>query len=207
MSLDFSVCPGVLIPRPDTEALVCHVIDEFKSKKVSILDLCTGSGAIAISCAKYIPWACVTAVDVSPICIETTKKNAAKNGVADRVNTIMADVFTSFDDLKSESKFDCIVSNPPYIKTEVLTSLMKDVKDFEPHLALDGGEDGLVFYRKISALSAELLKKGGMLAFEVGHDQADDVKNIMHKTGFGNIRFIKDLAGINRVVSGHWQNS
>lgn len=199
MSLDFTVRSGVLIPRPDTEALVCHVIDNFRDKNPLILDLCTGSGAIAVSCAKYIEGAFVTAVDISDVCIKTAKENAEKHGVANKVTVICADVLTDFETSK---KFDCIVSNPPYIKTDVLPTLMKDVRDFEPSLALDGGDDGLIFYRKISALAPLFLNENGILAFEVGHDQAEDVKKIMHSEGFNDIEFIKDLAGINRVVSG-----
>lgn len=198
MSLEFSVCPGVLIPRPDTETLVNHVIcSQGANTSPNILDICTGSGAIAVSLAKYIKDACVTAIDISDICIEKARENAEKNGVADRVNIIKKDVLSSFC---YEEKFDCIVSNPPYIKSDTLPSLMKDVKDFEPLLALDGGDDGLIFYRKISSDAKKLLKEGGLLAFEIGHDQAKEVSCILEKEGFKNIGFKKDLAGIDRVV-------
>ena len=139
----------------------------------------------------------MTAVDISDVCISTAEKNAEKNGVIDRVSVIKADVLGDFD---TNVKFDCIVSNPPYIKTDVVPELMKDVKDFEPTLALDGGSDGLVFYRRISELAKSILNPNGSLFFEVGHDQAEDVKEIMLHNGFCDVMLEKDLAGINRVV-------
>lgn len=201
MSLDFKVKEGVLIPRPDTETLVCHIIETFKNKNALILDLCTGSGAIAVSIAKYLEDSFVTAVDISDVCIETAKENAETNGVADRVDIVKKDILTGFS---TDKQFDCIVSNPPYIKTEDIKTLMKDVKDFEPTLALDGGNDGLIFYRKISTLAKKLLKKDGMLTFEIGHNQAQDVYNIMKNESFSEIDFVKDLAGINRVIYGKY---
>ena len=201
MSLDFYVSEGVLIPRPDTETLCTHIIDNFKGSGYRMLDLCTGSGAIAVSLAKYIKDTLVDAVDISDICIETAKKNAIKNGVSDFINVIKADVLAGF---KTDAKYDCIVSNPPYIKSEVIPTLMKDVRDFEPLSALDGGNDGLIFYEKISNFAPSLLKENGMLSFEVGHDQAEEVKEIMIRNGFKDICFVKDLAGVNRVVSGRF---
>jgi len=199
MSLDFSVCPGVLIPRPDTETLVCDVIERYKGKSPEILDICTGSGAIAISLAKYIKGAIVDALDISDICIEKALQNAISNGVQDRVSIIKADILKGYD---SDKKYDCIVSNPPYIKTDVIPTLMKDVRDFEPLLALDGGKDGLIFYKKISALAPLLLKVNGTLSFEIGHEQSEEVKCILLENGFKDIEFQKDLAGIYRVVIG-----
>lgn len=201
MSLDFKVKEGVLIPRPDTETLVSHIIETFKNKNALILDLCTGSGAIAVSLAKYLEDSFITAVDISDVCIETAKENAETNGVADRVDIVKKDILTGFS---TDKQFDCIVSNPPYIKTEDIKTLMKDVKDFEPTLALDGGNDGLIFYRKISTLAKKLLKKDGILAYEIGHDQAQDVYNIMKNESFSEIDFVKDLAGINRVIYGKY---
>ena len=201
MSLDFKVKEDVLIPRPDTETLVSHIIETFKNKNALILDLCTGSGAIAVSIAKYLEDSFITAVDISDVCIETAKENAETNGVADRVDIVKKDILTGFS---TDKQFDCIVSNPPYIKTEDIKTLMKDVKDFEPTLALDGGNDGLIFYRKISTLAKKLLKKDGMLTFEIGHNQAEDVYDIMKNEGFSEIDFVKDLAGINRVIYGKY---
>lgn len=201
MSLVFSVCPGVLIPRPDTETLVCKVIDIFKGKSAKFLDLCTGSGAIAVSIAKYIENASVTAVDISDICIDIATKNTQNNEVAKKVRLIKKDVLADFD---LGEKFDCLVSNPPYIKTSTLPSLMKDVKDYEPTLALDGGEDGLLFYRAICSIAKKHLEENGYLFFEVGFDQAEDVKKLMEENNFSQIEFIKDLSGINRVVYGKY---
>lgn len=199
MSLEFCVESGVLIPRPDTETLVCHIIDCAGDGNVNILDLCTGSGAVAVSLAKYIKNAVVDAVDICDTCIRLAKINAEKNGVADSVNVIKADVLKG---IATTKKYDFIVSNPPYIKTDTLPTLMSGVRDFEPHLALDGGADGLVFYRAISSLAPSLLTSGGMLAFEVGHDQSEAVKSILSSNGFKDIIFKKDLAQTERVVSG-----
>lgn len=198
MSLEFFVSEGVLIPRPDTEILVEEIINIFNGKSAKILDLCTGSGAIAISVANYLKDAYVTAVDKFDICIETTLKNIKKHNLSDRVNVLYADVLGDF---VVAGDFDCIVSNPPYIKKEVLTSLPSDVRDYEPIYALDGGNDGLVFYRKITDFSSEKLNSGGILTYEIGFDQAEDVKSIIAKTDcFKNIRVLKDLAGLDRVV-------
>ena len=199
MSLKFCVCPKVLIPRPDTETLCCHIIDEFSGEGYNMLDLCTGSGAICVSLAKYIKNTFVDAVDISDICIKTAKKNAEENGVSNFVNVIKADILNGF---KTSKRYDCIVSNPPYIKSEDISYLMKDVREFEPVLALDGGDDGLKFYEKISEIAPPMLNQNGMLAFEVGHNQSETVKNIMMKNGFSDIKIIKDLSGVNRVVSG-----
>ncbi len=201
MGLNFSVREGVLIPRPDTETLVEAVMEMPLPDNVRIIDLCTGSGAIAISLAHYIKGSEVSAVDFSDICVKTARKNAETNGVAERIKVIKADIMTDFFD---GDKFDVLVSNPPYIKTEVLDSLMTDVRDFEPTTALDGGDDGLIFYRRIAQLLPALLKKGGFLALEVGHDQAEDVAKILIGAGCTEIDFRTDLAGIRRVVVGRY---
>lgn len=201
MGLNFSVGEGVLIPRPDTETLVEAVMEMPLPENVRIIDLCTGSGAIAISLAHYIKGSEVLAVDFSDICVKTARKNAETNGVAERTQVIKADIMTDFFD---GDKFDVLVSNPPYIKTEVLDSLMTDVRDFEPTSALDGGDDGLIFYRRIAGLLPALLKKGGFLALEVGHDQAEDVAKILAAAGCTEIDFHTDLTGIRRVVVGRY---
>lgn len=198
MSLNFSVCPGVLIPRPDTETLVEYAIEQLKDIKTpTILDLCTGSGAISVSLAHYLPKSQVTAVDISDICVKTAKKNAEENNVADRVTVLCEDVFT----YKSETQFDCVVSNPPYIPTVVVSTLEEDVRDFEPHLALDGGADGYDFYRHLAKKGTSLLKSGGLFLLEVGHDQAETVKHLLEETkAYKGIGTVCDLAGISRVV-------
>ncbi len=200
MSLEFSVGPGVLIPRPDTETLVEFVIERLKNKKnIKILDLCTGSGAIAVSLAYYLKESLVTAVDISNICVETARKNAEKNGVADRVQVLEKDVFA----LTAEEFYDCVVSNPPYIPTQVVEGLERDVKDYEPKTALDGGADGLDFYRHLASVGDKLLRPGGLFALEVGHDQAEAVQSLLKATGqFESVGVCCDLAGIHRVVYG-----
>ncbi|MBE7036857.1 MAG: peptide chain release factor N(5)-glutamine methyltransferase [Ruminococcaceae bacterium] len=204
MSLDFSVCPGVLIPRPDTETLVELILETTpKQEPFTLLDLCTGSGAIAVSLAHYLPNSHVTAVDISDICVETAKKNATRNGVAGRVQVLQADILKP---LPSLDLFDCVVSNPPYIPTKVLETLEADVQDFEPHTALDGGGDGLIFYRHIIQNAPAFLRKGGLLALEIGHDQRDAVTHLMAESGFfTQVDIRRDLAGIDRVVFGRFK--
>ena len=195
MSLEFNVDKNVLIPRPDTEILVEKVMSEVKSANPVIIDMCTGSGAIAVSLAKYIPNACVLGLDISEDALKVAKTNSQKNG---------ADVtFEKHDVLKPYSKItaDAVVSNPPYIPTDDLNGLMSDVIDFEPSIALDGGVDGLLFYRAIIKNIDSCLKDGGLLAFEVGAGQADDVAYLMEER-FSSVTLEKDLAGIDRVVYG-----
>ena len=199
MSLEFNVSQGVLIPRPDTEILVEEIIKRYKDKSVEILDLCTGSGAIAVSLAVYLPFAHLTAVDKYDICVETAINNSKKHNVYDRIKVITADVLSNNFDIQND--FDCIVSNPPYIKSDILSTLDSDVKDFEPNYALDGGNDGLVFYRKITKFAEKKLKTGGVLAFEIGYDQGDAVKDIIENTDcFKDVIITNDLSGLNRVV-------
>ena len=199
MSLDFFAQEGVLIPRPETEILVEKIIAFYKDNKIpEILDLCTGSGAIAVSLAHYLKKAKVFAIDKFDICVETAEKNAKIHNVSDRCNIIKGDVL---DDFSCETKFDCIVSNPPYIKKDVLSTLPKDVKDFEPDYALDGGDDGLIFYRKIVEIAKTHLKDGGLLAFEIGFDQGEDVKYLIDETRvFQTVLVEKDYANQDRIV-------
>ena len=200
MGLDFFVKEGVLIPRPDTEVLVEEVIELAKKKDAkNILDIGTGSGAITVSLAKYLENVKVTSVDISDIALEIGKRNAISNEVDDRINFVKSDLFTNID---KETKFDIIVSNPPYIKREVIDTLDKQVKDYEPYNALEGGVDGLDFYRAITKQAKEYLKKGGILAYEVGHDQSEDVSKLMEIDGYTNIYTLKDLQQIDRVVIG-----
>ena len=200
MGLDFFVKEGVLIPRPDTEVLVEEVIKLAKKKDAkNILDIGTGSGAITVSLAKYLENVKVTSVDISDIALEIGKRNAISNEVNDRINFVKSDLFTNID---KETKFDIIVSNPPYIKREVIDTLDKQVKDYEPYNALEGGVDGLDFYRAITKQAKNYLKKGGILAYEVGHDQSEDVSKLMEIDGYTNIYTLKDLQQIDRVVIG-----
>lgn len=201
MGLDFYVKEGVLIPRPDTEPLVEEVIELCKEKgDVSILDIGTGSGAITVSLAKYIEKSKVTSFDISEIPLEVGKKNAISNGVDSKIEFIQSDLFTAIKN--RDIKFDVIVSNPPYIPKKDIETLHTQVKDYEPYNALEGGEDGLDFYRDITEQGKIYLVDGGILAYEVGHDQAEDVKSIMEHHGYSNIYTKTDLQGIDRVVIG-----
>jgi len=201
MGLNFFVKDGVLIPRPDTEILVEEAIKEIKQKKaVKICDLCCGSGAIGISIAKNIDFVHVDCCDISDVSEEVTKKNIQTLGLAERVTFVKSDLLKYA--LEEGKQFDVVVSNPPYIRTEVIPTLMEDVKDYEPYIALWGGEDGLDFYRKITEQSCSTLKNGGILAYEIGYDQAKEVSDILINNGYINIKVIKDLAGNDRVVTG-----
>lgn len=202
MSLSFRVLPGVLIPRPETELLVERIVEEYKNNSApQILDLCTGSGAIAISTAYYLKNALVTAVDKFDVCVKTARENAQNIGVEKRVEVIKADVFEKLPLVKT---FDCIVSNPPYIEEKVLSTLPSDVKNHEPMYALDGGLDGLDFYRRIIAVSEMLLKPNGLLAFEIGYDQGKSVSSLIKENGtFDEIKVLKDYAGQDRIVTAY----
>lgn len=197
MSLEFIVNPDVLIPRQDTETLVEHVLAKLSGKTVSILDIGTGSGCIPISLVHYNKNSVARGIDISERALETAMQNAKKHNVDDRVAFERKDILT--DELYG--KYDILVSNPPYIETNVIITLDSTVKDHEPYNALDGGDDGLIFYRRIVKIAPKHLNDGGMLVFEVGHTQADEVANLMAED-FENIEIVKDLCNINRVVSG-----
>lgn len=202
MGLDFLVREGVLIPRPDTEILVEHVIDIAKANSAkNICDVCCGSGAIGISLSCFLGNVQVSCCDLSETAIKVTEENAKRLIPAGRIKVIKSDLLKFA--IEEKADFDIIVSNPPYIKEEVIQTLMEDVRNYEPHMALSGGEDGLDFYRKIIVQSLELLKTGGVLAFEIGHDQGSQVKTLMEENAYGNVEIFKDLAGFDRVVTGY----
>ena len=195
MSLSFEVNENVLIPRQDTELLV-ETILKIRPNNPEILDICTGSGCIAVSLAKYINCKTVRACDISDEALETARKNADKNGVEVE--------FYKDDILKSERydyKYDIVVSNPPYIESDVVLSLDNVVKDYEPGLALDGGKDGLDFYKKISDYARNILKENGILAFEIGYNQAQKVYKILVDNGYDEIILLQDLSGNDRVIT------
>lgn len=190
--IEFYVDENVLIPQPDTEILVEEVIKiASNTNKKSILDLCTGSGAIAISLSENIDNANITATDISDKTLEIAIKNDKKHKVIFKKSDM-------FETLENE-KFDIIVSNPPYIKTEVIGSLDKDVQQ-EPMIALDGGQDGLDFYRIIANEANEHLNQGGYLCLEIGEDQKEEVIELLEKMNYKNIYSKKDLAGNDRAV-------
>ncbi len=198
MSMDFFVNPHTLIPRADTEVLVENVIDLLKEKTAPrIFEVGSGSGCIAVSLAKFLPKATVVSVDISPDAIRVAQRNAKANGVADRVKFVCHDIFDGFLEFAKDA--DAVVSNPPYIPKEDIAGLDEKVKDFEPISALDGGNDGLDFYRFMCENTPQ--KPDSILAFEVGIGQARDVDKLM-AADFENIRIIPDLSGIDRVVVG-----
>ncbi|WP_297435302.1 peptide chain release factor N(5)-glutamine methyltransferase [uncultured Clostridium sp.] len=200
MGIDFIVEDGVLIPRPDTEILVEEVLKNIeKYEELDICDLCCGSGAIGLSIANYRSKVKVDLLDIDNVPKKVTELNIKNLELSDRTKFIQSDLFANV----SNKGYDIIVSNPPYIREDVIETLMEDVKNYEPHLALAGGEDGLIFYREITKESVSLLKGKKILAFEIGHDQGEDVKIIMKNNGFGNIVIIKDLASLDRVVIGN----
>ena len=197
MSLPFKLSRATLIPRSDTETLVEHVLEYMNDEACEILDIGAGTGCVGISLAHYNKNARVTELDISAGALNTARENAEINGVSDRTEFINADILNEIPD----GVYDIIVSNPPYIETAVIGTLQTEVKDYEPLSALDGGEDGLTFYRRITEIAPKMLKENGLLAFEIGFDQGESVKKLMGKN-FGGVRIIKDLCGNDRVISG-----
>lgn len=198
--IDFYVEEGVLIPRSDTEILVEEVLKNINiDDNINICDLCSGTGAIGIAIAYNRKNVKVDEIDYYEIPEKVTKINIKKNNLEDRVNFIRSDLLKS---VMGNKKYDIIVSNPPYIKEEDIKTLMSDVKDYEPKTALSGGEDGLIFYRRIIDESIDVLNEGGILAFEIGYDQGQSVKSLMKQKDFTELKVVKDLAGLDRVVIG-----
>lgn len=200
MGYEFFVDENVLIPRPDTEVLVETVLKTAQKENFqNVIDMCTGSGCIAVSLALN-GIKSVTACDISFGALSTAKKNAEYNNASDKIQFVQGDLFENVD--KSQ-KYNAIVSNPPYIPTEDISNLMREVRDNEPLTALDGGKDGLDFYRRITNDSLEYLADGGYLFFEIGYNQGEDLKKIMTDLGFDGIKIVKDYAGLDRVVFGY----
>jgi len=198
MGLKFLVTPDVLIPRHDTETLVEQVIKvALQKSNPTILDMCTGSGCIAVSIAKYVLHCQVTATDISDRALKIASNNSLSMKVYDRVTLVQGNLFDNI-----HSTFDIIVSNPPYIRTNDIDTLQPEIK-FEPKIALDGGVDGLMFYRHIIKDSVNYLNKdGSILALEVGSGQANEVNRLMQQYNFHNIHVIKDVQHIDRVIIG-----
>ncbi len=194
MNEEYEVSPSCLIPRSDTE-LLCEALISGLPQGGKFIDLCTGSGCIAVSALAARPDATATAVELFPDTVKTAKRNAEKNGVADRMTFIQADVLKAPPACLTD-RFDIIVSNPPYIRTAVLAELEPELT-FEPSAALDGGEDGLIFYRKIVGDWSKLLSPGGKILLEIGYDQGNEIKDIavahgyecsLHLDAGGNVR-------------------
>ncbi len=193
----------VLIPRPDTEVLVETALNGTRERHLygRLLDLCTGSGCVAIAFAKDRPTWRVTAVDLSPEAATVARENVRRAGVVHNVGVVEGDLFAP---LAEGAKFELITANPPYIPSGDIAGLDADVRDFEPRLALDGGADGLEITRRLVAESTHYLTPGGLLALEGGFDQAPAVSALLEANGFVEVTRTKDLAGIERVVSGRW---
>lgn len=193
MGLDFFVNENVLVPRQDTECLVENVLPYVKNKK--ILDMCTGSGCIIISIKKLGDTDDCTGVDISEKALEVAGKNAVSNKV--NISFIKSDMFENVT-----GKYDIIVSNPPYIRPEVIKTLEPEVREHDPMLALDGGADGLSFYRILAKEGKKYLRKSGMIFMEIGYDQGRTVKEIFESEGFKDVVIKKDLCSNDRVVIG-----
>lgn len=211
MGLTFFVNEHVLIPRQDTETLVELVLNEQKDKNISILDMCTGSGCIAVSLKKLGGYACVEGADISEEALKVAKRNSEEILENSDVNSSRtgvifrrSDMFSAFPETE---RFNVIVSNPPYIPSAVIEELEPEVRDHEPRGALDGTADGLYFYRILAEECAKHLTPGGHVYFEIGYDQGMAVKELLDNHGFKDTRVIQDLAGKDRVVCGAWQTA
>jgi release factor glutamine methyltransferase len=204
MALPFDVHRGVFVPRPDTEALVERAEQRLRAlplhQSLSVLDLCCGSGIIGVSLAHRIANLDVTSVDVSHDACDLTVHNAHKNGVRERVRVMQADAFEFLE--QSPAPFSAILCNPPYIETGELSVLPREVREHEPVLALDGGRDGLDFYRRIIPLLGARLAPGGFVMFEIGDTQGRAVSGLLRDAGFADVDVAQDLSGRDRVVTG-----
>ena len=199
--LPLDLSNDVLIPRPDTEVLAEQAIEYCgEIGECRVLDLCAGSGCIGLAIGAQVPLARVTLGEISDAALKICRQNIRRNGLSGRVVPLRMDAMETPD--KSLGEFQCVVCNPPYIPRGDIDSLDSSVKDYEPRLALDGGEDGLDFYRSISERWRDCLTPGGRLYFEVGIGQADEVLRIMRGQGFGDLQIVKDLHEIPRVVFG-----
>ena len=202
--LDFFVNEDILIPRADTECLVDLVLEDYAdlakqagSSSLNILDLCTGSGCIGISVAKHLPYQELLLVDLSEKALAVAKKNAEKH-LGENVTLLQSDLLTGVQG----KKFSLLLSNPPYIVSRVIPGLEREVSEYEPKMALDGGEDGLVFYRRIAKEAKAVLLPGARLYLEIGYDQGESVKDIFQKEGYEAVEVFPDLAGNPRVLRG-----
>ncbi len=202
--LDFFVNEDVLIPRADTECLVDLVLEDYAdlakqagSSSLNILDLCTGSGCIGISVAKHLPYQELLLVDLSEKALAVAKKNAEKH-LGENVTLLQSDLLTEVQG----KKFSLLLSNPPYIVSRVIPGLEREVSEYEPKMALDGGEDGLVFYRRIAKEAKAVLLPGARLYLEIGYDQGESVKDIFQKEGYEAVEVFPDLSGNPRVLRG-----
>lgn len=199
--LDFALNEATLVPRPETELLVTLGIAALGGQSApAILDLGSGTGCIAISLLAALPEPEAVAIDLSERALEAARQNAVRHGVAERLELLAG---PWFDPLGRDRRFDLIVSNPPYIESRVIDGLQREVRDFDPRLALDGGADGLSAYRAIFAGAPHHLEPGGTLILEIGADQAKTVATLARESGFLTMRLEKDLAGLDRALVLH----
>ena len=198
---DIYVDERVLIPRQDTEVLVAAALDlaAMLDGAPALLDLCTGSGCIPIALSRLGDFGSITAADLSADALEVAKMNAEQNGA--EIRFVQSDLFEAFR--KKAERFDLITCNPPYIRSGDMAGLQPEVRDNEPSMALDGGEDGLDFYRRLAGEAGQFLNPGGCVCFEIGFDQAADVSALLENAGFKEVRVLKDLAGLDRVVTAY----
>ena len=199
MGYTFLVNPDVLIPRQDTETLTEEAL-KFTKPGMKVLDMCTGSGCILISLLKSCPGLKGTGCDISEKALKMARENGRRLQV--EASWIQSDLFEQISE-----RFDLIVSNPPYIRTGVIEELQEEVRLHDPWIALDGKKDGLYFYRRIIAESTGYIRDNGAMMFEIGHDQAEDVVRLMEEAGYTQIRVKKDLAGLDRVVTGRYNKT
>ena len=200
-SLEFAVSPGVLIPRPETETVVEAALDFLRTRpSANVLEIGTGSGAIAVAIAKNAPVAQIVALDVSKVSLEIAAENARRHRCADRIAFLQSDCFSALDGSQRFDPFDLIVSNPPYIPEDDLAALAPEVRDFEPRVALEGGRDGMEFYRRIAERLSRWLTHSGEVILEVGAGQAHAVESMMRAAGCAAGVRMRDLAGVECVV-------
>ena len=199
MGLSFRVNDQVLIPRQDTETLVEEAL-KYAMPGMRVLDLCTGSGCILISLLHFCPGLTGVGSDISAEALKMARTNGQRLHVEDRAQWLCGDLFE-----KVTGAFDLIVSNPPYIRSAEIEELQEEVRLYDPRIALDGAEDGLLFYRRIIEESKSYLKNGGRLLFEIGCDQGRDVAELLENAGYTEVSVKKDLAGLDRVVAGRLQ--
>ena len=199
--LELKVNPSVLIPRPETELLVENILNQFpKEKKLIILDIGCGSGNIAIALAVHLPEAKIVSTDVSADALKVAEENSERHNVSRRIKFVKHNILKN--DLNNFPMFDVVVSNPPYVSKESFSSLQKEIKDFEPAVAVTDNGDGYTFYRTISEKALAKLKEDGKLYFEVAQGQSEEVVEIMTKNNYKNIGVIKDYQNIDRVIFG-----
>jgi release factor glutamine methyltransferase len=207
MGMHFDVDPRVLIPRPETETLIEQIIlfsrRYQENETIRMLEIGTGSGNIAIAAAKFVKNAQVQAIDISPDAIAVAKKNAHLHQVDSRIDFICADIFESLEQ-PFQTKYNLVVSNPPYVSNDEWENLQPEIKNFEPLVAVTDGKDGFKFYRRIIEIVPEYVEPGGGLILEVGIDQAEEVLRLLENAGLKQVQITPDMQGVPRVVSGTW---